>query len=188
MINLLRFFSVKFFPQLMSAYFQIGRYDQLPKTICKDCFNKTKQFYKFRNMCIQANIKQHKHIQSEQNKKRKRNEYLQEILKKNKSVKVFNTAEEELIKVLGGKLEVEFGAADSIIIEVQSDEEKTETTQAEPASKILKLPKGITVNPCHSKIGEAVNVKIINGDNGKPDLCLADNYLFEFRLCKGNIV
>jgi hypothetical protein len=112
--------------------------------------------------------------------------------------KKFDHVEAELMKALEGKLTEEMKSADNIIIEVQSDDENdegkddalittlvSEDNVVRVGSDELKLPKGIKVSVNQAKVG-LCELRGVEGTYSS-EFCVVDNYLFEYRLCKGNI-
>ncbi|XP_044272549.1 uncharacterized protein LOC123016304 [Tribolium madens] len=111
--------------------------------------------------------------------------------------KKFEYVEAELMKALEGRLTDEMKSADNIIIQVQSDDEEVHEQESSVAivgpsnvvkvgNSELKLPKGIKVSVNQTRVG-TYEAKEIEGVYNSESFCLVDNYVFEYRLCKGNV-
>ncbi|XP_971707.2 uncharacterized protein LOC660378 [Tribolium castaneum] len=193
---------------------RVAKGDRLSKLICPKCLQTVRSYYKFRTNCLSSDHKQREAIRFAEKRKIHDNQITQtkkfcadEIRKytethpvtkpKSEIDKKFEYVEAELMKALEGKLTDEMKSADNIIIQVQSDDEEgqeqgTSVAYIEPnnvvkvGSNEVKLPKGIKVSVHQPRVG-TYEAKEIEGIYNSESFCLVDNYVFEYRLCKGNI-
>lgn len=192
---------------------RIAKGDRLSKLICPECHEKISSYYNFRNTCIASDQKQRETIRLSEKRKIHETQMVQakkfcpedvkksiqaskspkprKVEKKTEIDKKFEYVEAELMKALEGKLTDEMKSADNIIIQIQSDdeneihEEQINTTVVKVGTDEVKLPKGIKVSVNQARIG-VFEATQIDGDTS--DLfCLVDEYVFEYRLCKGSV-
>lgn len=174
---------------------KITKNDLLSKTICPQCYEMIKKFYYFREHCLELDSQQ-RVTSTNLLRKRKVVCIEQHPRKKAKVIdtRKFGQIKAELTKALGGELPEQFKEVDNIILEVHSEDEteteahiafKDKNTKQQDSTKLVKLPDGIRVSLTQAKKGKCIG-KIIKG-TCNTDFCLVDGYLFDFRLCKGNL-
>ncbi|KAJ3653494.1 hypothetical protein Zmor_012743 [Zophobas morio] len=189
---------------------KILKRDGLSKWICKNCAETLYKFYQFRNTCIEIDKRQ-KNMLKISLKRKHEDELAANDLKKNcvelqedivnlqslttqPSIKVVDA---ELMKALEEKIPEEMRCAENIIIEVQSDDESDQSQEilnvlsddnvVMVGEKEVRLPRGIKVKSSQTQLRSELRYVQLVQEVENTEFCLIDNYLFEYRLCKGDI-